>query len=64
MLSTKMMPLLTTFPDTIINPRRTTTLNGVPVTHSVKTTPITPSGTVNMMMNGCQNDSNSDAMIM
>ena len=40
----------------------TTTLTVVPVSHSAQTAPISASGMVNRITNGCSSDSNCDAI--
>ena len=56
------MALFTTIPASIMSPMSTTTLMGVPVISRVKITPMRAKGMVNIIINGCTNDSNCDAM--
>ena len=62
--SIKIIPLLTTIPPRIIIPRITTTLTGVLVINNANNTPIAESGNVNIITNGCHNDSNCEAIII
>ncbi len=62
--STRSTPLETTMPTIMMMPMALLTLSVVPVAQSMTNTPVTPSGTVNMMTSGSSRDRNWDARTM
>ena len=62
MRSIIMMALFTMMPERMMSPMSTITLMDIPVASPMITTPMMPSGMVNMMMKGFTKDSNWDAM--
>ena len=62
--STSSTPFDTTMPTIMMMPMKLFTLRVVPVSHSARNTPVTPSGTLNMITRGSINDLNCDASTM
>ena len=64
MRSTKIMALLTAIPESITIPITPMILIVVPVSQNSITAPTNATGIVNNIVNGCNNDSNCDAITM
>ena len=62
--STSSTPFDTTMPTIMMMPMKLFTLSVVPVSQSAMNTPLTPSGTENMMTSGSSSDRNCEARIM
>ena len=62
--STSSTPFDTTMPTIMMMPMKLFTLSVVPVRYSIRNTPVTPSGTLNMITSGSISDLNCDASTM